>query len=462
MKSLSAETFLSDSRVVEAKQLILSALADHQTALSTVRPPDPARKTSYDEVLRRFENLRGAPLFFPYLGSGFGNGVFVELADASVKYDFISGIGVHYLGHNHPALVEAALDAALQDTVMQGNLQQNVQSLPVLEKLVACAKGRGARLDHCFPSTSGAMANENALKILFRKKYPADRLLAFQGCFTGRTLVLSQVSDKPAFRKGLPRTVAVDYVPFYDPEDGEGSTKRAAAVLKEHLLRYPERHAAMMFELVQGEGGFFPGDRSFFVTLMEMLREHNVSILIDEIQTFGRTSELFAFQHFGLDDYADVVTVGKLLQVCATLFRDDLAPEPGLLSQTFTASTSALFAASAVLDHLTESRKYLGPEGRIEELHRLFVRSVETIRKKDPDLLSGPYGLGAMCAFTPLDGSPDKVTAFVRRLFDAGVIAFIAGSNPARVRFLMPVGVVTDGHVAEVMDIVHRALVESR
>ena len=85
---------------------------------------------------------------------------------------------------------------------------------------------------------------------------------------------------------------------------------------------------------------------------MEILKQNNIAIHVDEIQTFGRTEELFAFQYFGLDDFVDVVTIGKLSQVCATLFKDDFNPRPGLVSQTFTGATAAFFAAKVIIREL--------------------------------------------------------------------------------------------------------------
>ena len=92
-------------------------------------------------------------MYYPYLGSGIGRGALVELADGSVKYDFITGIGVHYMGHNHPALLEAGVDAALTNTVMQGNLQQNVESARLVERdpqLILPARWRWLRVP-CIP-----------------------------------------------------------------------------------------------------------------------------------------------------------------------------------------------------------------------------------------------------------------------------------------------------------------------
>ncbi len=459
MTRLVADEFFSDHRVAQAKELVLQTLAEHQGRLTGVRPADSVLKQTYDEMLSEFGQLRGGSLFYPYLGSGIGNGPLVELADGSVKYDFISGIGVHAWGHSHPMMVEAALDAALRDTVMQGNLQQNAESLALARLLLDAATARGAALRHCFFSTSGATANENALKIVFQKKSPADRVLAFENCFAGRTLALSQVTDRPSYRAGLPSLMAVDYVPYFDPGQPEESTRAACQQLRGHLSRYPGKHAAMMFELVLGEGGFYPGDRDFFVTLMTTAKEYGVAVIVDEIQTFGRTTELFAFRHFALDQFVDVVTVGKLTQVCLTLFSEEFTPQPGLLSQTFTGGTAAIHAARAIVTGLLDGG-YFGSDGKIAQLHDHFVARLSGIGDRHPGLITGPFGIGAMIAFTPFGGNPTKVKQFIHALFDGGVISFYCGSDYSRVRFLLPMGAVTFEHIDEVSAIVESTLVK--
>ena len=468
MPDLTAQRFLADERVTQAKRLIQEALADHQRRLTGVRPPSDDLADPYQRMLESFGAMRGGALIWPYLGSGFGNGALVELADGSVKYDFITGIGVHAWGHSHPDIVAAAIDAALSDTIMQGNLQQNVRSVELVKLLLDAANGAdnpaadnaptsGCRLEHCLLTTSGAMANENALKILFQHKAPADRLIAFEHCFMGRTLVLAQLTDKPAYRDGLPTTIAVDYVPFFDPDDPEGSTRRALDTLRSHLARHPGRHAAMCFELVQGEGGYYPGDRAFFEALMNELREHEVPVMVDEIQTFGRTSRLFAYQHFGLDEYVDVVTIGKLSQVCATLFTDAVKPRPGLLSQTFTGGTAAICASKTIIAGLLGGG-YYGPSGRIARLNRHFTQRLSNLAETRPDAVRGPFGIGVMIAFTAFGGDVDATKALIKALFDAGVLAFVAGSNPTRTRFLVPIGAVTEQDIDAVCGILETTI----
>lgn len=451
-RTLIAEQFREDPRIKQAQNLIQEALDDHQKQISQIRPSDQTLVKHYQDLLKEFSEARGAPLYFPYIGSGMGNGALVELADGSIKYDMISGIGTHYWGHHHPALLEASFDAALSDTIMQGNLQQNSDSIELSKLLIQCSG-----LDHCFLSSTGAMANENALKIIFQKKHPAHRLLAFEKCFMGRTLALSQLTDKPAFREGLPINIFVDYVPFYKADRPEESTKETLEAIKRHLTRYPNQHAAMCFELIQGEGGFYPGSKDFFIAIMELLKEHGIAVFVDEVQTFGRTSSLFAFQHFQLDKYVDAVSIGKLSQVCATLFRKEFKPRPGLLSQTFTASTAAIHACLLIIRSLL-NEGYFGPNGKIEQTHRYFVKGLQEIEKRHPLAIRGPYGVGAMLAFTPFDGDSKRVAQYAQDLFNAGVISFVAGSNPTRIRFLIPMGAITFRDIDQVMQIIEQVL----
>jgi 4-aminobutyrate aminotransferase-like enzyme len=206
-----------------------------------------------------------------------------------------------------------------------------------------------------------------------------------------------------------------------------------------------------------GEGGFHLGQKNFFISLMEILKQNNIAIFIDEIQTFGRTEELFAFQYFGLDDFVDVVTIGKLSQVCATLFKADYNPQPGLVSQTFTGGTAALFAGRVIIRELIEGG-FFGPDGKIAQYHQYFVNRLEDIQKRHPTLIAGPFGLGAMIAFTPLDGNPKKVKQFIQELFEAGVISFYGGTDLTRVRFLIPVGALTFEDIDSVANIIEETL----
>ncbi len=453
------EQFHNDPRVREAKQVLADVLAEYQAKLQEARTGDPELTERYTAWLEDVGRLRGRELYYPYLSSGLGRGPLVELADGSIKYDFITGIGVHGMGHSHPAMLEAGIDGALEDTVMQGNLQQGTVSREVMELFIRAAGGGGSRIAHCFLTSSGAMANENALKIIFQKKNPAHRLLAFRRCFMGRSLATAQITDKPAYRQGLPETLGIDYVPFYDATRHTESISETIRVLHDHLSRHPGQYAGMCMELIQGEGGYYPGCHEFFMAIIEVLQHEGVAVMIDEVQSFGRTASPFAFQHFGLQPHVDVVTVGKMSQVCATLYSEDFNPRPGLLSQTFTSSSAALHAARRILQELLDG-VYLGEDGTIMRMSARFRDHLEGFSRQFPGQVTGPYGLGGMVALTYRDGSREPTVAFLRRLYANGVMGFVAGSDPVRVRFLIPVMGITEADIDAAASIIAKTIEE--
>ena len=453
------EGFFADPRIKEAKKLIQDALKEHQSQITGVKPGNPDLKESYDELLKKMGDYRGGALFYNYLGTGIGHGPLVELADGSVKYDFITGIGVHYMGHSHAGVIDAQINGAISNTVMNGHLQQNTDSAKLIELISKEACKYGAEVKNVFLTTSGAMANENAFKMIFQKRYPAARFFSFEKCFSGRTLGMAWVTDKAAYRQGLPKTIDVDYIPFYCESDHQGSINLAVNAMKKAMSRFPGQHAGFCMELIQGENGSWVGNTEYFEALIKVCQENNVSVFFDEVQTFGRTHELFSFQHFKLDKYADVVAIGKNSQVCATLFKDDHKPKPGLMSQTFTGASSQIAASYYVINEIVNGG-YLGKEGKIEKLHQHFKGHLERLAKKYPDKVSGPFGIGAMVAMTVFGGDEAKSKAFTLKLFENGALSFMAGSAPTRVRFLMPMMAVEPKHIDEVCEIIEKTLSE--
>ncbi|MFN7734022.1 MAG: aminotransferase class III-fold pyridoxal phosphate-dependent enzyme [Pirellula sp.] len=444
--SLRYSGLVQDPRVDQARALLLDALREHRSKIDAIRPPNPELVPAYQAELARLTAARGAALFFPYISSGLGNGPFIELGDGSVKLDFIVGIGVHGMGHSDPHMLSATLDAALEDTVMQGNLQHDEASLWMCERLIQLARAQGARLDHCLLSTSGAMANENSLKIAFHHRQPASRVICIDNCFAGRSIALASLTDRPAYRAGVPKALDVDYLTMFHPSDPAGTTASAIRGLHQLLERHPGQYACLWLELVAGEGGYYPGTHEYFESLCKICKEHNVLVIFDEVQTFSRLSRPFAFQHFGLDEYADIVTLGKITQVCATLYGDALKPKGPILSQTFTGATASIRCGLAVLDQL-EQHHCFGDDGWNMRRHRYFRTRLEDLAQRYPGRLSGPYGEGMMIAFTPGDGSAETAKTMLGRLYDLGLMGFVAGSHPTRLRFLPPPGITTEHHI---------------
>ena len=454
---LIADKLRNDPRVAEARRLLAEALHDAQSELQGPHGPTPELIASYSKLLERLAAARGGATYFPYLSSGLGRGPLVELADGSVKFDFISGIGVHGLGHSHPEMLDACIDAALEDVVMQGNLQQHPPAVQVCERILSLANRRGAALGHCLLSTSGAMANENALKIAFHNRQPADRILAIDNCFAGRTIATAQLTDRPQYRQGIPTAIAVDYLPMLTSESTGEGVEAGLSALRKTLARYPGKYAALWLELVAGEGGYYPASTEYIRGLCTLAREANVLVIFDEIQTFARLSEPFAFQHFGLDPYADIVTFGKITQVCGTLYRHDLKPKGPLLSQTFIAATSSIATGLRMLDAL-ERANCFGEGGENVRRHQVYAARMQQMAQRYPGKVNGPFGCGMMFAMTPADGSEQLATRMVNMLYEAGLMSFLAGHDPARIRFLPPPGITTDADIHAACDIIESVI----
>jgi len=451
-----------------AVDVILAELRRLQGGITGVRAADPARASAAAAWLQRHNALRGRPTMYPYIGAGIGNGALVQLADGSVKWDMISGIGVHMFGHSDARMVEAAVIGALSDICMGGHLQPNADVLAVADILQTEA-ARTSALRHCFITNSGCMANENALKVCQQKTGGAPRIIAFADCFMGRSTTMSQIGDTAGYRQGLVQNILVDYMPYYDETLGARSTEIAVWHLKQLVARYPKQHACFVMELVQGEGGFRVAPRSYLEALMRICRESGIPVWADEVQSFGRTECMFAFETLGLGEYIDVATVGKLSQVCACLFREEFNPQPGLLAGTFSSSTSAFHVGRRALETLRDGG-YYGPSGRIAALHRAFRERAEDLVRRRPEFFppvldsfgrpqpSHVGGTGGMMRLSPLGGSKERLNALLKAMFDEGVIALTCGHGPYHLRLLPPIGVMEPAQFGPVFEIIERAL----
>ena len=423
------DSLLDSPRVREAATALVDAVAQ-EAAGRSLRPEQ------YAKALRLLERKRGRPLLLPLLMGGAGRGARVRLADGTHRIDFVGGIGQYLFGHSDPDLLETATAAAAVDTVLQGHLAPGPEYLALMQALLRHA---GPRLRHVWLSVSGSMANENAMKMIFQRNAPADMLVVFENGFAGRTTTLAEVTDKPEFRVGIPLRGNVLHVPFFD-ENADDPIGRSVRALDGHLRRFPGRIAGMLFELVQGEGGFHTAPREFFAALMERCHEAEIAVWVDEVQTFGRTGELFAFRTLDLEQYPDVVTAGKAMQGSAVLFSRRYNPKAGLVAGTFAGATAAMAVGARIIERL-EEEGYLGPDGRISVLARRVERRFESLEKRMPQAVGPRSGLGAMQAFVPWEGDPDVTADVVRTAFEEGLVLLAAGRDPAKVRMLLPVNV---------------------
>ena len=255
-----------------------------------IKAPQKSLQGNYNLAIQQLESLRGRSLLYPYLGSGKGQGVYVQLLDGSIKMDLLGGVGVQILGHAHPEIQQTVLKAGLSDVLTQGHLLVNQEYVRLSQKLIQLAKKK-SRLSHVWLSTSGSMAGENALKVVRQKQSPRRKILAFDRAFAGRTTLMSEITGNPKIKEGLPNYNEVLRIPFYNPQKPDHSLK----VLKSHLKKEGQNIAVFIFEIVIGEGGYKSAPRKFFVSLFKECQKHGIALWADEVQTFLRTGTFFCF-----------------------------------------------------------------------------------------------------------------------------------------------------------------------
>ncbi len=437
------------------KQLLKSQI-EPLKKINGVKPPQKKAAIKYPALMNEFNQVRGRNLFYNYVGSGRGNGSYVELLDGSVKIDFINGIGVHIFGHSHPLIMKASLEGSLSDILMQGHLQMNQEYLNISKKAVSMAKG--SRLKHAWICPSGSMANENSLKIARQKNSPARMILAMKDSFAGRTTMMAEVTDNPKYKEGLPTYNEVLRIPFYDKKDPH-STAKSLEILKKHIAEHPKDISSFYFEPMLGEGGYKVAPREYFIPLFEECRKHGIAIWADEVQTFLRTGQPYAFQTLGFADYIDICAIAKTAQCGMTLFTEEYNPKPGLIAGTFASSTPALASGFAILEEM-EKKKYFGSKGKIAAIHKEFMTELKNLCKGScKGLLEDPEGLGLMIAVTPFPNQNEKISRLIMVMFEKGLIAFTCGKGPIRLRFLLP-AIVSKKEIKSAIKILEESILE--
>ncbi|HLE10311.1 MAG: hypothetical protein A2504_04565 [Bdellovibrionales bacterium RIFOXYD12_FULL_39_22] len=440
-----------NNEIKEQINKLFSSILIEQQKINAIKGPDVGKENLIQTILDDFASDRGATLFFNYLSSGKGHGPFSQLVDGSVKYDLIEGIGVNLLGHSHPLYIKAHLEMATCDTVMCGNLLSYDQARQTTKAILDSVKN--SRLKHFWYACSGSLSNDIALKIIWQKKAPKYKIFAFEKAFAGRSVATQDITYNAGYREGMLKTIPVTHVPHYDYTDPEGTLDKTLRALNDAWNAEPDAYAALMMELVQGEAGFIYGTKEYYSAIFKWAKEKGLYVWVDEVQSFARTHQLFAFQMFGLDEYVDVVTIGKVAQVCGAIYTDELNPKKGLIAGTFNGSMVALDTARKTLRYLQEGNFY-GPKGRIAELESIFINKLKYLANNSCKGKIGYIGgVGTMISFEVGDSTLDLTNAFIKNLFNNGVIAFSAGKNPARVRFLLPLSL-TDHHIDEIFKII--------
>ncbi len=315
--------------------------------------------------------------------------------------DLLSGIAVCNLGHSHPELLQVMQDQA-QDLIHVSNLFYQPRQVELAEKLLAtCA------CDRVFFCNSGAEANETAIKLARRymrtvRYKDAHEIITLTGSFHGRTLAtLTATGQSGRIKDGYePLPEGFVCVPFGD-----------IAALKAAISGTT---AAVLVEMVQGEGGVLPLPEAYARAVQDLCREAGCLFMVDEIQTgLCRTGRFWAHQHFGLEP--DIFTTAKGLAnglpMGAMLAQEHVAKgfAPGSHATTFGGGGVLSAVASKVLDIMLRDDL----AGRARDLGALAVDAFRKIQAAHPGKITTVRGLGLMIGIE-LNGPGEQVHAELR------------------------------------------------
>jgi acetylornithine/LysW-gamma-L-lysine aminotransferase len=343
--------------------------------------------------------------------------------------DFAAGIAVASLGHCHPKLV-AAIAQQAETLITCPNIMYNDVRSQLLKKLVEVTPSALTRAYLC---NSGAETIEAALKFARLHTGRTNFVSAMRG-FHGRTMGAVSATYTPKYREAFqPLIPGFDYVPY-------NKIEKLDAVVNDNT-------AAVLLELVQGEGGVNPIQAEYITAVRKICSERGALLIIDEIQTgFCRTGKFFACEHFDLQP--DILCVAKAMgggvPIGATLIIDAIKIEPGLHGTTFGGNPLACAAALAAIDvyqsdnlaqRAAELGAYFEAELKIEDLSQ-----VRALRR-----------MGLMIGIE----LKQKVQDTLAKLLDAGIIALPAGPNVIR---MLPPLIVEKAQIDRVIAVLREML----
>lgn len=382
--------------------------------------------------------------------------------------DFCGGIGCQNAGHRHPKVVAAIRDQLDAFTHTCFQISPYESYIRLAERLNALAPGDFEKKSLFF--SSGGEAIENAIKIArFHTGRPA--LVTFTNGYHGRSYMGMGLSARMRpFKAGFrPFPTEIYRVPFADAYHRMSleDTKRGFETLfKSEVL--PSDIAAVVFEPMQGEGGYNVAEPEFIALVRELCDDHGIVMIADEIQTgFGRTGKMFAMEHFGIT--ADLTCIGKSmgggLPMSGIVGRMDIIDSvaPGGLGGTFAGNPLGCAAANAMLDVIQE-------EGLLQQGSETGKRIRDRLEAMatNPSLtcIGDVRGLGAMVAIEIVkdresrEPDGDLASRIMGLALKMGLVLVGAGPERNVIRVLAPLNT-PPAILDEGMDILETALTEA-
>jgi len=339
-------------------------------------------------------------------------------SDGKNYIDFTSGIGVVSVGHANER-VNAAICAQIANITHTSNLYNIAPQAKAAEAVV---KASGYDMA-CFFGNSGAEANEGAIKIA-RKHGERDgeikryKIITLQHSFHGRTITTVKATGQESMHNY--------FGPFPDGFVYADNIQAIESLLDDHT-------AAVMIELIQGEGGVEPQDKAQVQELEKLLKSKHIPLIVDEVQTGAfRTGEFTASQVYGITP--EIITLAKgvgggvPVGIVMTSLKDVLSP--GDHGSTFGGNYLSSTAVCSVVEILNELKE----SGELEKTSTYFNQELDKFYATYKKLFTQKVGIGMMCGLRVKDA--DTLTAIMTNAKDNGVMVLKAGRNT--LRFLPP------------------------
>src|SRR5580693_1012255 len=395
-------------------------------------------------------------------------GAMVEDVDGNRFIDLGGGIGCTNVGHRNPRVLGALRAQLDQFLHLCFQITGYESYVAVAEKLNQLTPGNFPK--KTFLVNSGAEAVENAVKIA-RAFTGRPAVISVEDGFHGRTMLgLSLTSKTHPYKEGFgPFLPDVYRIPFGVPANarlsnrGPVTAEQVAEQLDQTFRRVvaAESVAAIVVEPVLGEGGFVVPPAGFLPALVEICRDRGIVFVADEVQTgFGRTGELFASKHFGIepDLILTAKSLGGGLPLAAITGRAEImdAPGPGGLGGTFGGNPACCAAALAVFEEFADGQLL----ARARALGEQFQRQAAAWQRQHA-LIADVRGLGAMQAieFVEAKGAPCTKAAkkLVQHCLQRGVLVLTAGTYDNVLRLLMPL-TMSDAEFGDALQVMEEGL----
>ncbi|WP_313118760.1 4-aminobutyrate transaminase [Pantoea septica] len=383
---------------------------------------------------------RGVGVMCNFYASSAENSTLTDV-EGNQYIDFAAGIAVLNTGHRHPRLVQAMEQQLKAFTHTAWQIVPYESYISLAEKINAAAPIQG-ELKTAFFST-GAEAVENAIKIA-RAHTKRPGVIAFGGGFHGRTYMTMALTGKVApYKIGFgPFPGSVFHVPY--PAELHKVTTADAVNAIERLFKCdiePTQVAAIIFEPVQGEGGFNVAPPELIAAIRAICDKHGIVMIADEVQSgFARTGKLFAMDHY--QHQPDLMTMAKSLAggmpLSGVVGKAEIMDAPGGLGGTYAGNPMAVASAHAVLD-IIEDEQLCQRADALGERLRVVLRDCQAWCAE----LAEVRGLGSMIAAEFCDaqtGEPSAAAAQkVQKLaLEQGLLLLTCGQYGNVIRFLYP------------------------